>query len=754
MADVIIPKADPTPSFVPTPVATPSVTQAATPSASPTPVATPSTPAPATPATPATPGVVAPTTPNSNASAPATGIATVKDAAKPDAPAVAVPPTPPSNPIAAAATKVQGAVDAAKTAVTAAKTAATPKSTASATAAAQLDVLAPVNANIKKMLEGDDPVARIQFNNLMNAVGPQNQAMLQGMGMKLAQQHLDGQGAGTALMDMMARDNGYTTDQLIANITSDSAKRLADMNTWGFQQATQIAQAAETQKRQDLQTFISTGQTAAAKGAFEQLFPGVPFNESAIKAADPTRTASFNSRMKVVDQFVTQGNAAQAKDAFMRLATDMPEMFGFQDAASATAALSGVDFSTEAWQNNLSATNAASTAARTAALQGDDAALSAAIDQKFSKMTPASIESIATNAAKLPLDQVNKILAASGMAPVQTSDEAAMLDKTKFAKAVETYNTKTDSKKDVVDNLLDQFGKADPAILVDPVARQAAKQWLAVNTYNLATNPDGSTSYQMNAGAQPPPWDPTSQQAPLFMDWPHASFNPDGTVKEQVYAGGNYYDENYKPGDLTSAKGAEDSRLDKAYQTYSMTVAADQRLPMSQWYYATAGGAKPVDATRVPGTTTTPAPVDPMVAAKAVSDKISQGQPLTAADLVTAKTQNVIPQFTSAGGAAAGITGDGGTAYLKAHPDGNAIIDGALVKLVSTGRYTSRYASNGSGGHTDFAEVTLAPTGNTVDTKHYWLDKAGNWYDVNPITLERNGQLTPGAGAIASPIKK
>lgn len=525
--------------------------------------------------------------------APLPGQAKAQPAAQPDAPgtkpAATTTPTAPAAPKPAAGGAGAGQPGAAPTT----KPAATKD-----VQQASLDSLAPVTDTIKKMMEGDDPIAKIQYNQILNGVGPKNQAVLQGLGMKLAQSNLDGQGAGNALLEMMARDNEYEMGQLMSNVASDSAKRLADMNQWGFSKANEIYTQMQTQKRRDLEDAIKNGQFDTASSLWSDIYPGVPFDMGAAKASSPMATANFNSRMKIVDQFVSQGNAEQAKQMMDKLAEDMPEMFGFpNDPAAAKAAVAGIDFTTEAWQNNLAAQDTASKAARVAALQGDAAGVSSAVDQIFSHMTPVAVEGIATSAVKTrSLDEINKILAAAGMAPVASTDEAALIDKQKLAKAVKSYDLMQASKRDVVDNLLDTFTKADPAIGIDPVARQAAKAWLAMHAYGIATDPNTGavTNFTLDDKATPP-WDPSSPQAYMFNDWPVATFNPDGTVASRVYNGLTPYSDDYKPGDLTTAKGKEDARLDKAYEQYVFSTPADQRLSMEQWYYATAGGNKPAN---------------------------------------------------------------------------------------------------------------------------------------------------------------
>lgn len=744
MADTILPKPEeqtnPAATFVPTPAPAPTTPDAVG-------VAAPAAASPAanTSTAPGASSLANPTTAGNNAPTQAkeaiqtlAAPAPLPDAAKtqPAAPAAEQPGAAPVKPAAAGA-KGAGVAGTAP----AAGGGSTSKSgtTAKTGTDAALDVLAPVNDTISKMLDGEDPIAQIQFNQILTGNGPRNQAVLQGMRMKLQQNNLDGQGAGDALLAMMARDAEFEDGQLRSKVSSESAKRLYDMNVHGFDKAIEISAAKEKQVRDDLANALSNGQLGAAKELFGQVYPGIPFDEAAAKAASPQATANFNSRMKLVDQFVTQGNAEQAKAVFDKLAEDMPEMFGFpNDPAGAKAAMAGVDFKTEAWQNNLKSQNEASAAARTAALQGDQATVSSSIDQLFAKMTPAAVEGIATSAVKgRSLEDINKILTASGMAPVASTDEAMLVDKTKFAKAVKTYDLMKDASKDVVDGMLDVFAKADPAIAIDPAARQAAKTWLSMHAYALATSADGtSTSFDPNKlaeGDDPPPWDPKSRMAYMYMDWPLATFNPDGTMAERSYAGLTPYNSEYKAGDLTTEKGKEDARLDKAYEQYQFSTPKGEMLPMEQWYYATAAGTKPVNTANLTGSMKPDTTEADKAASLALQTKIAEGKQLSDEDIALAVKTKAFPSF-DATNMGKSVAGEAGKQYLTAHPDGMFLMNGKLVKLVE-----AVVGSKGLDGTAlEYSRVQDPKTG-----KIYFVKSNGQFVDRAPANNYKSSSDVP-----------
>jgi hypothetical protein len=623
MADTIIPKPDPAVEIKTT--------------FEPTPVAAPATTAPDT--SPAAVGVAAPgVAPASQSTAPsannvaAPGVAdTPKNPAADAANANATMAQPAQDPYAAQKAAAAGAAKASSAASTAenakgqASAAATGAAAATASDTASKKAAAPataktaakatqqptvftdeVNKVVKNALDGNDPVFKVAYNNLITGVGPRNQAALSNMAMKLKQSNMDGQGAGDALLAMMARDNEYTTDQLVGQLSLDSAKRIQDMNKWGVDTANKMAQDAATQKRNDLQSMIKLGNVDGASKLFADIFPGVPFNAASIKAADPARVGAYNSNMKVIDDLVHNGKGDEANALMQKTAEMFPEMFSATgDPAEALALVKNIDYSQEAWQAKIANNSSTQAAIRTAALQGPagEATLNSSIDQYFASIGTQAVENIAKSSVKsMSLDDINAALEAAGMAPVATTDEASMLPKQDLARAITKYNAQQDAVKEAPDQLLSIFAKEMPSLMTDPEEARLAKAYLSNAAYSLATSTDGNVSIDsFDSHGAIPPWDPASVSAPSFLDWPKATFKEDGTF-DLHYEGLRPYDKNHKGGDTSTPDGQDDVRLDKAYQNYLYSKDTPQPpLDMKKWYFASKGGTATPDTKSLGG---------------------------------------------------------------------------------------------------------------------------------------------------------
>jgi len=78
-----------------------------------------------------------------------------------------------------------------------------------------------------------DPVKTAQLNEMIAKFGPENQAAMDSMLVNLKQQGLDGQGAGNAMMLLMARGNRAQMSDMVGRLNTESAQRITDMNKWG-----------------------------------------------------------------------------------------------------------------------------------------------------------------------------------------------------------------------------------------------------------------------------------------------------------------------------------------------------------------------------------------------------------------------------------------------------------------------------------------------------------------------------------------
>lgn len=90
------------------------------------------------------------------------------------------------------------------------------------------------------------------------------------------------------------------------------------------------------------------------------------------------------------------------------------------------------------------------------------------------------------------------------------------------------------------------------------------------------------------------PWE-NAKTKYLYHNWPAANFGTDGTVTGKYDIGGEAYGDTI--GGVKVQKLPDDEALDSNYQKYQYNGGD---LSTSQWYFATAGGTKPVDKTKIP----------------------------------------------------------------------------------------------------------------------------------------------------------
>ena len=214
---------------------------------------------------------------------------------------------------------------------------------------------------------------------------------------------------------------------------------------------------------------------------------------------------------------------------------------------------------------------------------------------------------------------------------------------------------KTQPWESAYENLMAPNSAFREKILSLPGGEQAVKEALQMTYLGGGYKMDEATGTLVPDYAGGMPWD-NPNTAHLFHNWPLAQFNADGSLNGTYDLGGETYGD--KLGDSVVQKLPDDEALDSAYAKYRYNNGT---LSASEWYFATAGGTKKEDKTRIPtelvkedltnpgtttgtttgtgttgttGTDTTPTPVDTNPFATLVNSRLQMGDPAKAESLI------------------------------------------------------------------------------------------------------------------------
>ena len=512
--------------------------------------------------------------------------------------------------------------------------------------------------------------------------------------------NLRGQGAGLAMMQVLARDHNFNLDQALAKASGDSLDRIISMQKYGIEQGTQIATdlrnakledakialeaaaTARTNAKEDINTLTSSGQFDAAAAAMNDYmktaFPGLNLNITAasLKSRDPQELTKMTQKLNFIKDLAgTNPNAALP--LIKSLMAD-PAFDGyFADGMSAEDVLASL--STGQASENATQAGTINTQINAIALPGADGKLQS-FDETgnlYPNLFKLQGRDAVKEGKKLDVADINAIRATDGLPAFSKDSQGNIVDEngvplddqdyTELAYRKDFYDkqqaAKTKPWEQMRNQILDSpMGKYFTDEKLYPGANDTLNKLLAANSLgvDLFVN-DASGNMVPNAAAMgqllnnPSLW-------PLIHNWPSAVFTADGSVAKDVAGkdistpGGYVYGDKGPDGQPVLST-ADDQVLDSAYFAYRNSGGT---LDPTQWYYATAGGKVQPDPTKVPAglkvgedfskvgdpsvPTPTPTPTTPIPNPKAdpftqlISDRLSLADPAKADSVVQAGT--------------------------------------------------------------------------------------------------------------------
>tara|TARA_Y100000310_G_scaffold342490_1_gene445975 strand:- start:409 stop:3102 length:2694 start_codon:yes stop_codon:yes gene_type:complete len=494
-----------------------------------------------------------------------------------------------------------------------------------------------------------DPVKTAQLNEMIAKFGPENQAAMDSMLVNLKQQGLDGQGAGNAMMLLMARGNRAQMSDMVGRLNTESAQRITDMNKWGAEfglwMRSQINGEIQTEFQNQAGLFslaVEAGDEVAMKeAAFNMGIPnldttkfqtlsdfetaqvissfahdlGIPsISGGLIKDAtgldidtsgltNPADKAAFEQRASFIESNISNPEAKKA--AYAELAAQYPGAFGYgDDSEGAQAFVNGLDFS----QSGAAATTQKEADAfwRTESIKDtpnmesvinagdrfwesyDDGYIDNAFGNEINKIS--SLEDGAVVTAEI-LDAMSGF-GVNSINDIDTREEKeAFMSLSKF-KTIQGDVTGTTDQ--IFDNLMIETAK-DPELnkfFTDEKLAGVTRRWILDNIV-IGNNfeIDEKTGQAIITTDALPPWDERSEQF-TFSTWPRATWDAEGN-KTEIYSGQEFRDD-LDVGSVHNdpAAIAEDKALTDAY----LNDKKDHPdMGWLEWYDETQGNTKQLE---------------------------------------------------------------------------------------------------------------------------------------------------------------
>ena len=469
----------------------------------------------------------------------------------------------------------------------------------------------------------DDKIFERSVNNAISNMALFNQADIEALQQQIAgDPNLKGTGLGYGMLAMAAREAGFKTSDMISKLSIESLDRIIDMQKFGMSTLAGVITTEEGMRRFDIgqenilndraynraealekknynrevegiQTLVNLGQTGEAtkalQGFFDKYSPGsgITIDPNAMALTNPFMMDQLNRGME--DAKTAALTNPDDAIAILQGMKDNPlygNMFSTMDPEAVVASFLSGEF--EANQTFFKNTNEEINAV-VASEEGfwDAESLYQALDDKNFR----GVGGFAEAGKRLDLARVNELRGELELPLFKLDENGNIVDDAGIPLDDDDWAQlgmmdDFDDKKDKFDldtpwnailGVLQQDPRLEEWLKTDEGGRKLAsiEDWVSTvvlgGEYKLV---DGQYVPDTDINA---PWASPEQYA-VWRDWPDAIFNPDGTVSNINYVGGEIKD----PNDF-----ARDKDLDEAWATY---VGAGGTLGPQQWYYASQAG--------------------------------------------------------------------------------------------------------------------------------------------------------------------
>lgn len=454
----------------------------------------------------------------------------------------------------------------------------------------------------------EDPVFNKAINTEIQLLGLMNQAQMEDLEQRIAgDPNLRAQGAGLGFLMMMNREQNFNVGNMLSRLTVASMDRLIDMQRFGIQTALQIDAQKKADERQAIQDLIAAGDFESAATALNSninnILPGISATITAqdLQKRDPTWIQDSRDMLTII-----QNTALTDPEAAIALMEDFiardPDIWGNVDARAFVEGLASGEFSDrlpEIERFQVEITTNARSEAPWGSVQGI-----------YESLQNGGLIDYEPQGRNLTLEEANTLYEEFGMVPVDSLEDLDAEDFTELGQLKDYSDRKVDTSEAGIFKAVKDFILSDPS----------AERWFnpdffaggqnAIDNYVSQIVLGGTYTIDPATGIAVPDleafngsfWEvPEAYSA--FYTWPEATFGEDGNLATDAegnllsfYEGGDPYD-TQDDGSGTFQETEEDKDLDTKFGTYRQNGG---QLDAQSWYFATAGGSRPVDETKIP----------------------------------------------------------------------------------------------------------------------------------------------------------
>lgn len=474
-------------------------------------------------------------------------------------------------------------------------------------------------AQAKNWMSGtSDPAIRTAMNRALDQVGLHNQAAMDALKMQINQDPtLRGQGAGLAMLNSMARDQNFKVDDIIANMSEKNLERMVNMQKYGFEAGMKI-EGLQFERRQELaDNLIESGDYSGAAAILQQnaenIAPGMGLHISAesLKNRDPFEINRVSNMLSLVKDLAKTDPAAATSLLNSMIAGNPTLKSWLPEGITAEQMITSIASGQTA--ANAGAADTVRTSIREDIANGGDYGM---VSSRMVDLFKLQGRDATKEGSTLTLERINEIREGEGLPPILDKAELDEIDfeelgyKNQFyADQAKANEAPWQSTYDAIMKSSDAVKFLDPALFVngtDALKDFLINQSLGIDEYDF--DPATGTLVPTASSTVTVPWEDPKRFS-MFYHMPLATFDADGKVIGTDFSlGGSAFS-------TASPKNENDTALQPKYAAYLSEMASkgtQGTVPLSapEWYFATAGGTKPVNATNIPSSVTAGTPSD------------------------------------------------------------------------------------------------------------------------------------------------
>lgn len=466
-----------------------------------------------------------------------------------------------------------------------------PKDSVATAEPQQQDFYAETMKALQSYLKTGQDLLKQEFSKSLDGLFSTNSASIQAARLRLNQAGMSG-ADGSSLLELIARDTGMKTNEIVASMKTDQIQKMLDLDRYGFEGLQSLAKMKAEDDRSRLSFLLENGQYEAAGELWSKLYPGSKLDSASLRVNDPKTIEQISTLMSAASDYEASGNLEQARLTRAMAARLNPQLYGTNDPEEAYKRAMDMDYSAQQQQIDNEKFSIFRQSIDAAVTRGD---MSKAEEAAKSYLGAKALDTGLKLRDSMSFQEVNQMLTSLGKDPLEDPLDVFATDPEQLAIDHEVYNSILNFRKTATAFQVLEFSGIPRDQLIemskDKKSWDVIEAWVKKSLISPAKlDPNSPIGVDLNGLSQQ---DISDTVGHYFTDWPMAEFNtlPDGSklVSNYTYDGYNAYDDSNPRNDPGDQYTQYQMRLDSAWEDY-VSSGRPGGLDRKTWFEVSGAG--------------------------------------------------------------------------------------------------------------------------------------------------------------------